>query len=276
MTKTRNMSRPIGHTMSIRTFERMKVITTKRSPLGSVPSFGRNLAFSFGKDSLLSLLSIDVSLSPSRNVQKFSDGTNQTPVEISTINLDYCQLNPKTLQQKPYHRAGFFFNKRGAARSMRQVGRSTATLTLLALLAFRITNACPSINTTVSLDSIRIGRRNISPRRRKIRSPISGSRHVARVRVRSLHRRSNRTSPIKPLIFFAHPIVTCDTFVSWTAERILSFVSNFQSLSVIYLELCCFSSILFCFSRWFVHDEFHSLSILLLAVTLFHQRSSPG
>jgi len=51
-----------------------------------------------------------------RNLPK----SNQTPVEVTNIDQDYCHLDTKTLRRKPYHRSAFYFNRRGAFRSTRQ------------------------------------------------------------------------------------------------------------------------------------------------------------
>ena len=52
--------------------------------------------------------------------------TDQSTPEVITINNDYCLIDSKTLKRKPFHRAGFFFYKRGAFRSAKQVNRTLA------------------------------------------------------------------------------------------------------------------------------------------------------
>jgi len=53
-----------------------------------------------------------------RNLQTSND---QSTPEIVTMNNDYCHIDTKTLKRKPFHRAGFFFYKRGSFRSTKQV-----------------------------------------------------------------------------------------------------------------------------------------------------------
>ncbi|UJR37933.1 hypothetical protein I4U23_030619 [Adineta vaga] len=45
---------------------------------------------------------------------------DQSTPEVITINNDYCRIDSKTLKRKPFHRAGFFFYKRGSFRSTKQ------------------------------------------------------------------------------------------------------------------------------------------------------------
>jgi paired amphipathic helix protein Sin3a len=52
-----------------------------------------------------------------RNLQT---STDQPAPEIVTINNDYCRIDTKTLKRKPFHRAGFFFYRRGSMRSTKQ------------------------------------------------------------------------------------------------------------------------------------------------------------
>jgi len=52
-----------------------------------------------------------------RNLQTSND---QSIPEVVNVNNDYCRIDTKTLKRKPFHRAGFFFYKRGSLRSTKQ------------------------------------------------------------------------------------------------------------------------------------------------------------
>jgi len=74
-----------------------------------------------------------------RNLQIPND---QSTPEIITTNNDYCRIDTKTLKRKPFHRAGFFFYKRGSFRSTKQVYEIKMFFFLKSLiyLSFRIIN----------------------------------------------------------------------------------------------------------------------------------------
>ncbi len=72
-----------------------------------------------------------------RNLQTTND---QSTPEVVTINNDYCRIDTKTLKRKPFHRAGFFFYKRGSFRSTKQVYYIKIFLSRISYFSFRIIN----------------------------------------------------------------------------------------------------------------------------------------
>jgi hypothetical protein len=72
-----------------------------------------------------------------RNLQTSND---QSTPEIVTMNNDYCHIDTKTLKRKPFHRAGFFFYKRGSFRSTKQVCSISIFFFIILIFVFRIIN----------------------------------------------------------------------------------------------------------------------------------------
>ncbi len=72
-----------------------------------------------------------------RNLQTSND---QSTPEIVTMNNDYCHIDTKTLKRKPFHRAGFFFYKRGSFRSTKQVYSISIFFFIILVFVFRIIN----------------------------------------------------------------------------------------------------------------------------------------
>ena len=56
-----------------------------------------------------------------RNLPKGLESNSQPPVRVTTMNNDYCQLDPKTLKRKPYYRSDFSFCAQRQFRAIRQV-----------------------------------------------------------------------------------------------------------------------------------------------------------
>lgn len=153
-----------------------------------------------------------------RNLPKVMDLNDRSSPEIRTTDNVYCHLDTKTLRRKPCHRPGFFFNKRGALRSTKQVRPSRISNVSLIDISFRsrTTSGLLSNNTRASTNSITTGRRNISPTMTLIRSIISGCTLIDQM-ITSNNQTSTCRRPFPPILH-SHPIVIIDSTVSMTPK----------------------------------------------------------